>query len=59
MGEWKRRGRDCLCAEEIVEAIVCFLFPKIGGSCDFWWENKRAGVSFFKKNLEAGFGKAA
>jgi hypothetical protein len=42
-----------------VEAIVCFLFPKIGGSCDFWWENKRAGVSFFKKNLEAGFGKAA
>jgi hypothetical protein len=59
VGEWKRRGRDCLCAEEIVEAIVCFLvwflFPMIGRSCDCWWENKRAEVSFFQKKLAGRF----
>lgn len=53
MGEWKRRGRDCLCAEEIVEAIVCFLFGFcfrrlvevviVGG------KTSEAGVPFFEK----------
>jgi hypothetical protein len=37
-------GSNCL-------FFVWFLFLKIGGSCDCWWENKRAGVSFFKKKI--------